>query len=306
MLNITFQQIELFLTVADLRSLTKASQKLYITQPTLTKTLQRFEAGLGFEVFIRKKQGVELTEAGDYLYKTFKELYGDINTAVNHAAEISKNQNQKLRILLPSSYDFTECFSPIRDILELFECQYPEILIEERLYDFTDIKRHFEDGSADVIISQSFTVSSISGINFMPICPYPIFLVMSSSHPLAGYDMPPAELLAQETVYLLSGNDPSSQTGLLTTCRKMGFQPKNIISVDNFQTHLHILSSGKGISFCGKFRTPENDLKFYPLNEIIHNTAQCGAAWRKKDPGSSTRLFLSFLEKNISTFHTNP
>jgi DNA-binding transcriptional LysR family regulator len=64
--NITFQQIEAFLTVGRYLNMSRAAESLYISQPTLSKALQRFESGIGFTVFNRNNQGVSLTPQGEY------------------------------------------------------------------------------------------------------------------------------------------------------------------------------------------------------------------------------------------------
>lgn len=51
----------IFLTLADTGNLTRTAEKLYLSQPTLSKRLQNMEADLGAALFLRSKQGVTLT-----------------------------------------------------------------------------------------------------------------------------------------------------------------------------------------------------------------------------------------------------
>ena len=55
----------IFLTLADTGNLTRTAEKLYLSQPTLSKRLQNMEADLGAALFLRSKQGVTLTPAGN-------------------------------------------------------------------------------------------------------------------------------------------------------------------------------------------------------------------------------------------------
>ena len=55
----------IFLTLADTGNLTRTAEKLYLSQPTLSKRLQNMEADLGAALFLRSKQGVTLTPAGE-------------------------------------------------------------------------------------------------------------------------------------------------------------------------------------------------------------------------------------------------
>ena len=61
----TPQQIEYVLLVAQLRSFSKAAQKLYITQPSLSKYIINIERQLGTEIFDRSTTPISLTAAGE-------------------------------------------------------------------------------------------------------------------------------------------------------------------------------------------------------------------------------------------------
>ena len=59
-----FQKFEYFLAIARHQNLTKAAQELYISQPTLTKFLQKLEAELGGRLFRRNGHTYNLTFLG--------------------------------------------------------------------------------------------------------------------------------------------------------------------------------------------------------------------------------------------------
>lgn len=62
------QQLEYFIAIADAGSLNKAAEKLYMTQPSLSKAIANLEAELNIRVFERSRNGVEMTEEGRKLY----------------------------------------------------------------------------------------------------------------------------------------------------------------------------------------------------------------------------------------------
>lgn len=57
-----------FLTVADCKNLTKASEILFISQPAITMNIKQLEETLGGKLFERKNKGVELTTFGILVY----------------------------------------------------------------------------------------------------------------------------------------------------------------------------------------------------------------------------------------------
>ena len=67
-------QLEYFVAIADAGSLNKAAEKLFITQPTLSKAIANLEEELGMHLFIRSKNGMELTENGQKMYQYSRDV----------------------------------------------------------------------------------------------------------------------------------------------------------------------------------------------------------------------------------------
>ncbi|SFN02489.1 transcriptional regulator, LysR family [Formivibrio citricus] len=64
-----FKQLKYFVAIVDAGSLTKAAQKLYIAQPSLSQQIAGLEAELDTKLLLRSAQGVTPTTAGSALYK---------------------------------------------------------------------------------------------------------------------------------------------------------------------------------------------------------------------------------------------
>jgi DNA-binding transcriptional LysR family regulator len=58
-------QLQAFLEVARARSVSRAADSLFLTQPALTARIQGLERDLGAQLFVRTPRGMKLTEAGD-------------------------------------------------------------------------------------------------------------------------------------------------------------------------------------------------------------------------------------------------
>ncbi len=63
---------KIFYVVAECKNITKASEKLYISQPAITKHIKHLEEYLGTPLFIRTKKGVVLTEVGEKIFLKVK------------------------------------------------------------------------------------------------------------------------------------------------------------------------------------------------------------------------------------------
>jgi DNA-binding transcriptional LysR family regulator len=74
-----------FIEVANLSNLSRASEALGISQPSLTLAMRRLEDSIGTDLLIRHKRGVTLTKAGEQLLAHAKELMQRWETIKSHA-----------------------------------------------------------------------------------------------------------------------------------------------------------------------------------------------------------------------------
>jgi len=69
----TLLQLETFLTVADQGGFTAASRRLGLSQPAVSRAIATLEKELGLAVFVRRREGLSLTEAGSVALRHARE-----------------------------------------------------------------------------------------------------------------------------------------------------------------------------------------------------------------------------------------
>ena len=90
------REIRQFVTVVESKSINSASQRLNVSQPSVSKTLQNLEHELGVQLFERSIRGVNLTPEGEILYEHALKLLeeeGKTLVEIKRLKEI-KNRNQ--------------------------------------------------------------------------------------------------------------------------------------------------------------------------------------------------------------------
>ena len=70
----------IFYTVANAGNISKAAKELYISQPAISKSIQKLEENLNCKLFSRSSRGVVLTEEGTMLYGHVKEAFETLST----------------------------------------------------------------------------------------------------------------------------------------------------------------------------------------------------------------------------------
>ena len=77
---IDFELYRIFVEVAKEGNITKASEKLNVSQPAITKKIKNLEEQLSMKLLERKSKGVELTLEGKKLYEKIKKPIEELNT----------------------------------------------------------------------------------------------------------------------------------------------------------------------------------------------------------------------------------
>ncbi len=74
-MNQNLSSYRIFYTVANTGNISKAAKELYISQPAISKSIQKLEEGVGCKLFSRSSRGVVLTDEGQLLYGHVKEAF---------------------------------------------------------------------------------------------------------------------------------------------------------------------------------------------------------------------------------------
>jgi LysR family transcriptional regulator, hydrogen peroxide-inducible genes activator len=98
-------QIRYFLAVADLQNFTRASERAFVSQPALTKAIQRLEETLGGRLFDRGRGMVQLTDLGRAMLPSFRQIYDDAGRARAQARKLTRERKESVRVGLMCTID---------------------------------------------------------------------------------------------------------------------------------------------------------------------------------------------------------
>ena len=89
---INLDNYKLFYEVAKCGNITKASEKLFISQPAISQTIKKMEDRLGVKLFIRSKKGIELTTIG-------KKIFQEVEFSLHNISNIEQLINEEKGLL---------------------------------------------------------------------------------------------------------------------------------------------------------------------------------------------------------------
>lgn len=140
----------IFLVVAETGNITKASEKLNISQPAVTKHIKNLEDSLGNPLFIRTKKGVVLNEFGKTIFLKVKQALTLIAEA---EGEIGAYKNfNKGTIKIGISTTLTRRY--LLPFLEQFHKEYPNIIIDIYTDPTKELIKKLKNGMIDFIIGK--------------------------------------------------------------------------------------------------------------------------------------------------------
>ena len=177
-MNITFRQMRLFLALADTLSVTKASQKMHITQPTASRHLKEITENLGLPLFEVISKKIHLTALGKELAKTARNMTGQWEAFEQHAAQMKGLTKGNLRVAVVSTAKY---FIP--KLLGSFCSKYPEVDISLEILNRDGVIKRVEENSDDLYVMSRPPLHI--DLEDQILMPNPLCMIAYKDHPLA-------------------------------------------------------------------------------------------------------------------------
>ncbi len=262
--NMHFQELNYILCIAKHQNLTKAAQELYISQPTLTKYLQRLEREVGGKLFVRSGNSYTATYLGRRYLEYARKILTVDQDWKKELQDLTSYNEGELNIAFPlmrSSF-------MVPQIMETFHRQYPGIRVNLMEETYAIQEKLLLDDQLDFAIFNE--AKPHPKLEYETLLKEEVLLVMPRGHPLAAlgekksgreYPWIDLRLLGQEPFIL---HFPEQTTGqiALELFEKYGICPDVPIRTRNTVTCVKLCQKGMGLCFI-----PETYLKNIELRQ---------------------------------------
>lgn len=184
--KISFQQIDYFLTVAEVLNFTDAAKLLYISQPALSKQIGVLEKELGFPLFIRNHRNVALTPEGSSLYRDWNDLSKQMEASIYNAKVISNQASGHLSIGCSDTFDYSDI---LPYTVRTFADSYPHIDLNVESHSFKTLREGLMADTFDIIFTPYFELDGPAGCELDEVKGHPIKHYRADFQPAqqAGY-----------------------------------------------------------------------------------------------------------------------
>lgn len=147
-MNLNIREIEYIVAISQEGSITKASQKLYIAQPSLSQTLKRVESEFNVSLFTRVKGRLKLTPEGEAFVKSGQEIL-DIMQNLNYKfSTLSNAESGKLTVGVP--YLLGTLVATY--IIPIFRERFPQIDLQLVESSSTELEQLLMNGTIDICV----------------------------------------------------------------------------------------------------------------------------------------------------------
>lgn len=316
--DMNFQNLTYFLTAAQERNLTRAAERLHISQQALSNHIARLEEELDCQLFERRA-GLELTYAGRVFLRSVEQML-DIRRQTAAAIEdIKKNRRGELRIGV--SHTRGQAILPL--LLPRFSRLYPHAELSIVEGSSRELEKELERGEIDVLIG--FAPFLIEGAQCVELMQERLFLVApkqllaerfgaQAQALCAAYREAPDLRVFRSLPFVLLTKSDRIRALVDQEFARCGIRPDIIIETKNVQTAFALAAEGMGLTVCPELYlncryTAGGDPASYTRQKVeilplFPGTDTIAIGYHRERYLS--RMAKDFIDMSVRTFHPEP
>lgn len=232
-------QLACFRCLAETKNFTKAAQRMHVSQPALSRSIQRLEEELGQPLFKRKPRSVELTDAG----ALFLSRVGQILAILEDTKAEICDDGQSGRLRIGAIPTIAPYFLP--DFLREFATDHPKATVQVQEATTDELLKRCKHGELDVAIlalpipTRHVEVESLFTEELL--------VVLPNDHPLV--DKEPLQLAdLEEYPFILLDEAHCLSDNITSFCHHRQVQPVTVEKTNQLVMVQELVTLGHGIS----------------------------------------------------------
>lgn len=242
---IEIRHFQLIHAIAESGSMTKASQILFLTQPSLSHQLKDIEARLGCSLFLRVNKRMVLTPQGKKILDASADILPKVSALVK---EISAN-TARTRILRVTTQCYT-CYHWLPTLMQKFQSSRSDVEIDIVTEAMSNPLEFLLKGQIDIAITNN--LKPAAGVKYEKLFHDEQVVVVPAKHPLANKKMiRPADFTKENLIIYKEdiGSDYFAQNMLIPK----GIHPAKVIKMQLTEARVELVKAGIGISVLSRW-----------------------------------------------------
>ncbi|HXM58125.1 MAG TPA: LysR family transcriptional regulator [Candidatus Dormibacteraeota bacterium] len=281
-------QFRYFVTVVREGTFTRAAERLYITQPSLSEQIRKLETELGSPLFQRLGRRLALTSAGEALLPHAERVLFEVEQARARVEEVLGVRLGRLSIgVLPSA-----AARLVPRLLAEFRSRHPGVEVELREEAVSaDAEDLVHEGTLDLAIIRLPKRRADLDERFL--VREPMVLVVAPGHRLADRrSVALIEVAEEPFVAMRAGH--GLRDLLVRLCREAGFDPRISFETGQLASAVGLVLAGAGVTVVPRMAAGPEGRRVRVRDP--HAYRDLGVVWRQGQPlAPAARIFLDML-----------
>ncbi|MGO4545732.1 LysR family transcriptional regulator [Paenibacillus sp. 2TAB23] len=290
------RQLEYFKALCKELHFTRASERLGVTQPTLSHQIKALEDELGVQLFDRIGKKTMVTEAGAILLKHCDHIFQSMASAKGEMEELQTLKRGCLSIgALPGELNSLVSAATIQ-----FHKQFPDIQL--KVWGTDDVMERVVHNELDVALTILPVIDE--RIVSVPLYEEELFLTLSHEHPLAALETVRLEDISQEP-FILFPKTYKCREQTDTAFKAVGIVLNPIVETDAIETIFSLIQAKAGVSILSKTLMSIHKSDAIKTVKIINPSIKrtIGLIYHKeKYIGFAARKFIELIRSRVSSF----
>ncbi|MCP4572740.1 MAG: LysR family transcriptional regulator [bacterium] len=289
------RQFTYFVAVAEELHFSRAAKRLHMTQPPLSRQIQRLENELGLKLFKRTQRSVRLTKAGETFLEQARAMLAQAERTKDLCRRTQLGEVGELKVGLtpidhgPGLIDFIRRFRESRPDVHLTLLELPT---NEQL-------KALHERRIDAGFLQTYE-HELNGLRSIRVLSKRYWLAVPEDHELARFKRIPIAALEDVNFILPSVTDqPGIMRVIIGSCRQAGFNPRiDIEARVGKQMALTMVAGGLGVTPCTRLNLSN------PLPGVAYRKISVGwprmeitFAWKPDETHLSMQRFVEIVRK---------
>jgi DNA-binding transcriptional LysR family regulator len=274
------RDLRYFAAVAEELHFTRAAERLFISQPALSKQIRLLEKTLGAELFVRDRRAVRLTEAGRTLLPHARRMLEAWDAARVALEEVKAMHGSRLVIGMSTSPGRGGMLPAIRS---RFAAEFPQARLELRQVPWQDPTAGLADATCDVAFIW-LPVPEQQRYRWVLMATEPRHVALPIRHPLASQATATMADLLDEPFLALPESAGALRDYWLALDERDGRPPRVGAIINNPDETYEALVDGRGLCLVAEGNAPlltRGDVVTRPVTDLP--PARLALAWRVED-----------------------
>ena len=286
------RQLEYFQMASRLRNITRAAERLRVSQPNITVAIKKLETELGIQLFDRSQKQLALTPEGEVFLSRIELALRNIQDAVLEVNDYKQLQKGTIKIGIPpmmGAYLFPKIFSS-------FQRQYSHLDVYLYEEGSMTIRSQLERDELDfgiIIISDT-----APPLQVLPMSRNQLMVCVPSNSLLAAKDSISARDIEASDIIMLKEGSYLREL-IHQKMVSANITPNIMLESNQVITIKGLVSNGVGIAFLLDFVAEDSPgIRALPLEEPVF--VDIGLAWKKdRYVSKAAQSFIDFCQDNL-------